>query len=264
MTEAEWLTCSEPKPLLEFLTGRASDRKLRLFAVDCCRRVKHLLRDGYLKNSRKAIGVVERHIEGAATFEQVRAVLAEVVGDVYESAAMILHAGEAESYAAESAVRAIDCLRDFRVVGTAYYSAYAIAYDALATQGDPVLERIASEHAVRGWRGEAQARADEAEVIRLPGYVRALAGERVGQTARLHDIFGNPFRPIIFSPSWRTSTAIAIAAQMYESRNFGAMPILADALQDAGCDDEDVLSHCREPREHVRGCWVVDLLLGKS
>jgi hypothetical protein len=80
----------------------------------------------------------------------------------------------------------------------------------------------------------------------------------------MRDIFGNPFRPVSFSPSWRSDTAIALAKQMYESRDFGAMPILADALQDAGCDSEDVLNHCRNASAtHVRGCWVVDLVLGK-
>lgn len=81
----------------------------------------------------------------------------------------------------------------------------------------------------------------------------------------LHDIFGNPFRPFTFASEWRTDTATAIAAQMYESRDFSAMPILADALQDAGCDSDDILSHCRDPQQiHVRGCWVVDLVLGKE
>ncbi len=80
----------------------------------------------------------------------------------------------------------------------------------------------------------------------------------------LRDIFGNPFRPVAFSPSWRTDTAIALARTMYDSREFSAMPILADALQDAGCDNTDVLSHCRDPKQtHVRGCWVVDLVLDK-
>ena len=80
----------------------------------------------------------------------------------------------------------------------------------------------------------------------------------------LRDIFGNPFRIVAFDPAWRTSTAIALARGMYESRDFGAMLILADALQDAGCDSEDVLNHCRDPKQvHVRGCWVVDLVLGK-
>ena len=80
----------------------------------------------------------------------------------------------------------------------------------------------------------------------------------------LRDIFGNPFRPVTFSPSWRTDTAVTLARQMYDARGFSAMPILADALQDAGCDSEDVLNHCRGAGPHVRGCWVVDLVLGKE
>jgi hypothetical protein len=79
------------------------------------------------------------------------------------------------------------------------------------------------------------------------------------------DIFGNPFRPIPFSPSWHTATTVAVAKQMYEVRDFCAMPILADAIQDAGCDSDEVLNHCRDPKQvHVRGCWVVDLVLGKA
>jgi hypothetical protein len=80
----------------------------------------------------------------------------------------------------------------------------------------------------------------------------------------VRDIFGNPFRPVAFSPEWRTDTALTLARQMYEAREFGAMPILADALQDAGCDNPDILDHCRGPGPHVRGCWVVDLVLGLS
>jgi hypothetical protein len=68
-----------------------------------------------------------------------------------------------------------------------------------------------------------------------------------------------------FAPEWRTDTAVALARTMYDSREFGAMPILADALQDAGCDNPDVLNRCREAgATHVRGCWVVDLVLGKE
>ena len=94
--------------------------------------------------------------------------------------------------------------------------------------------------------------------------VRTNAAERAIQLGLLRDIFGNPFRPVPFSPSWRTSAVVALAAQMYESRDFSAMPILADALQDAGCDSADVLDHCRSEGPHVRGCWVVDLVLGKE
>lgn len=88
--------------------------------------------------------------------------------------------------------------------------------------------------------------------------------EERGQAALLREIYGNPFRPVTFPPSWRTDTAVSLARTMYESRDFSAMPILADALQDAGCDSDDVLNHCRGEGPHVRGCWVVDLVLGKG
>ncbi|QEG32113.1 hypothetical protein GobsT_69640 [Gemmata obscuriglobus] len=84
------------------------------------------------------------------------------------------------------------------------------------------------------------------------------------QANLLRDIFGNPFRPVTFSPSWRTGTAVALASGMYESRDFSAMPILADALQDAGCDRAEVLEHCQRDGPHVRGCWVADLVLGRE
>jgi hypothetical protein len=81
----------------------------------------------------------------------------------------------------------------------------------------------------------------------------------------LREVFGNPFRPVSFNPAWRTDTAVSLARGMYDSRNFGAMPILADALQDVGCEDEQILNHCRDATApHVRGCWVCDLVLGKN
>ena len=85
------------------------------------------------------------------------------------------------------------------------------------------------------------------------------------QATLARDVFGNPFRPVTFEPTWRTSTVLALARQMYESRDFSAMPILADALQDAGCESTEVLEHCRDPKGiHVRGCWLVDRLLAKG
>jgi hypothetical protein len=91
------------------------------------------------------------------------------------------------------------------------------------------------------------------------------AAERTQQCALLRDIFGNPFRPVTFSPAWCTDTALSLAKQIYDSRDFSAMPILADALQDAGCDNDDILNHCRDTSvTHVRGCWAVDLILGKE
>jgi hypothetical protein len=78
------------------------------------------------------------------------------------------------------------------------------------------------------------------------------------------DVLGYPWVAVDFGPAWRTSTAVAMVRGMYESRDFFAMPILADALQDAGCDNDDVLGHCRADKPHVRGCWVCEAVLGKE
>jgi hypothetical protein len=119
----------------------------------------------------------------------------------------------------------------------------------------PAEEYVAIDELV-AWAQTEHSAADEAR----------RAGDRASRTltALVREFVGNPFRPVTFSPDWRTATAVALAAQMYESRDFSAMPILADALQDAGCDSADVLDHCRGPGAHVRGCWVVDLMLGKK
>jgi hypothetical protein len=77
-------------------------------------------------------------------------------------------------------------------------------------------------------------------------------------------VAGNPFRPVAFEPHWRTETVVALAAGIYAECAFDRMPILADALEEAGCDSADVLSHCRGPGPHVRGCWVVDRVLDKG
>jgi hypothetical protein len=84
------------------------------------------------------------------------------------------------------------------------------------------------------------------------------------QADLLRDIFGTPFRPPVLQPAWLTSTDISLARQMYDTRDFAAMPILADALQDAGCDGDGLLTHCRGPGPHVRGCHVADAVLGKK
>jgi hypothetical protein len=83
--------------------------------------------------------------------------------------------------------------------------------------------------------------------------------------ALIRDIYGpNPFHPVAFDPSWRTEAVVGLARGMYESRDFTPLPVLADALEDAGCAHPDILAHCRGPGPHVRGCWVVDLVLGKA
>jgi hypothetical protein len=104
---------------------------------------------------------------------------------------------------------------------------------------------------------------DEACDATLAATFALAPGRRaVGDIVR--DVFGNPFRPHTADPTWLTSTVVQLAEGIYQDRAFDRLPILADALQDAGCDNDDILNHCRQPGEHVRGCWVVDLILGKS
>jgi hypothetical protein len=84
------------------------------------------------------------------------------------------------------------------------------------------------------------------------------------QADLVREVVGNPFRPVLFDSRWRTSDVVGLARAIYEDKAFERMPILADALMDAGCEDEQVISHCRGDGPHVRGCWVVDLVLGKE
>ena len=84
------------------------------------------------------------------------------------------------------------------------------------------------------------------------------------QCSLLRCITGNPFHSATIAPTWLTSTVIFIAHAIYEKRAFDRMPILADALEETGCDQPDILAHCRQPGDHVRGCWIVDLILGKQ
>ena len=84
------------------------------------------------------------------------------------------------------------------------------------------------------------------------------------QVPLVQDVFGNPFRPAALDRAWLTSTVVALARGIYAERAFDRLPILADALMDAGCDDDDILNHCRGDDPHMRGCWVVDRLLGRE
>lgn len=168
----------------------------------------------------------------------------------------------------------------FRAWGAGWFSpaalaAYARGIDAAEAFADGHLGRR-ELHAVRAATGGpwnvfslpvGHTRLAPATIIPTLGH---FANEFKLPTPRrlaelLREIFGNPFCPVTFSPEWRTDTAVAVARQMYESRDFSAMPILADALQDAGCDAEELLAHCRDAAQvHVRGCWAVDLVLGKE
>ena len=244
MTEAEWFACDDPVKLLEFV-GRhhPNERKLRLYGVAGCRRIWSFLPD---ERFRRAVEVAELFADGAVSEEAREACWEEV----------------------DEAKTSIDFATQDQFGGHGNWPAASMAtWMATAAAANAVGD---SESFV----------GPEAELFYLAGnpiegmeysyrergidYRLTRESEWSVHRALLRDIFGNPFRPSTLDPMWRTSTAIALASQMYESRDFGAMPILADALQDAGCDSDDILNHCRGDGPHVRGCWVVDLVLGKD
>jgi hypothetical protein len=105
---------------------------------------------------------------------------------------------------------------------------------------------------------------DEAWLLRRPAVDGFLGRRDPVASALLRDVFGRPFGRGPFHPAWRTADAIGLARAIYDDRAFDRLPILADALLDAGCDDDDILNHCRGAGPHVRGCWVVDLVLDKE
>jgi hypothetical protein len=100
--------------------------------------------------------------------------------------------------------------------------------------------------------------------INDPRWRAAWDAESQVQASILRDIFGNPFRPVTLDPRWLTSSVLDLTRIIYDDRAFERMPILADALMDAGCNSEEIIAHCRSDGPHVRGCWVVDLILGKE
>jgi hypothetical protein len=254
MTEAEWLACTDPTPMLGFLRGKASERKLGLFAVACCRRIWHLLVPGSLK----AVEVAERYADGLATEEElsvegdadyilVRLTDIANVDDGLEAKstreqleqyrAILRSSGinaNAASHAADAALAAVEAANS--VIGCYYPSSYHSAAQAMS-QAQPV-----------SW--------DEAKAIEH--------AEGIIQTGFLRDIIGNPFRPATVDASWlmwKERTIVNLARGIYEERAFDNLPILADALEEAGCTNLEIVNHLREPGPHVRGCWVVDLLL---
>ena len=133
--------------------------------------------------------------------------------------------------------------------------------------GDPGIQaRTAAHMALSATTDSALACTFDVTAMPLPlaGYTEAGASGDEILCNLLRCVFGNPFRAVSTDASWRSSTVVALAQGMYAERAFDRMPILADALEETGCTDAEILGHCRGPGPHVRGCWVVDLILGKS
>jgi hypothetical protein len=218
MTEEEWLTCEDPRKMLEFSHSSVSDRRLRLFAVACCRRKWKYFTDERL---RRVVETGERFAEDEGT-----------LGDL--------------DYAAQEARSAF--------------------YELRSKHGSQaVLVRISS-----ACLGLVRSRLDLWQVTTNTSGIpvnsaRARTLDGIQQCELLREIFGNPFRPVAFNAAWRTSDVMLLAEGIYAERAFDRMPILADALQDAGCDSDALLNHLRDASvTHVRGCWALDLVLGKE
>jgi hypothetical protein len=248
MTEEEWLTCTDPTPMLEFLRGKASDRKLRLFACVCCRRIWHLLSHKYYK---RAVEVAERHADQVTSPDELPICYGEVshVCNYRDTSAdPIEKAGGLGGYAVMLTASSDVAFPKYDDGITAHYDPYYAAKTAAGA--------VARTFALSGRLGVD------------------LQDCRQWEGAILRDLFRPfPFHPVIISPSlltWNDATVVRLAQAAYEERHLPAgtldntrLAVLADALEEADCSNEDVLGHLRGPGPHVRGCWAIDLCLGK-
>jgi hypothetical protein len=222
--------------MLEFCQGKVNERKLRLFAAACCRQVSQFFKD---ERCFRAINLAERLAEKQAAADEVTS-LANELGGVPGSSVSADAGWEAVRCAIAPLADIFDKddVDSVHLAAAPYWAAESVYADAVAHSNSPDAWRAARHR------------------------------ERCNQSDLLRDIFGNPFRPApTIAPlwlEWNDRTVLRLAQTVYEERAFERMPILADALEEAGCDNADILNHCRGPNVHVRGCWVVDLLLGKG
>jgi hypothetical protein len=233
MTEADWLSSPDLRVLRQCVfrnVDPVSTRKVRLFVVACCRKIWPLLTD---PRSRAAVELAEALADGMASKPSVMA-------------------------CRKAARAAFSELSERRAGGGVVMAARAAA-ETLAPGRQET--GAASDHAASA---AVSLRHYDGPVRPSTIWHEDIEAEQREQVPFFRDIFSNPFRPVTFDPRWRTSDAIGLARAIYDDRTFDRLPILADALIDAGCDDEQVHAHCRSEGPHVRGCWVVDLVLGRE
>jgi hypothetical protein len=213
--------------MLNHVVARLSDRKLRLFAVACCRHIWHLLPD---ERSRAAIEMAERYAEGLVDQRERTAARGDALG--------------ASGHASKAG-------------WAAYWAASRNLPESITTVCDAAVGAVMRAAARAAGSGTAQVAAWDAAHA---------AGNRQ-QAQSLREIVGNPFLPIAISPSWLSwgdGLVASMARQIYQEQDFTDLPILADALEEAGCDEGELLAHFRRGPTHLRGCWALDLLLGKN
>jgi hypothetical protein len=241
MTEAEWERATDPQAMLTWLRdqGQLSERKARLFGLAVAQPLAPLLTD---PRSRRILELMERVAEA-------------IPGRDPSHPSLAWHAAVETVGAAVRSATALSSLNASMWAACAAYCPGLYAgpgVDGVVpgfTQALDAAELAACEHEAEEGAGTDPAAGD----VATAGYVRLL-----------HDLFGNPFRPVAFDPAWRTPTAVAIAQVAYDARDFAALPVLADALEEAGCDNAELLAHLRGPGPHARGCWAADLVLEKS
>jgi hypothetical protein len=235
MTEAEWQTCTDPERMLAALNRRASARKRRLFAVACCRRIWPLLDDEAL---RQTVLQAERLAEQPASRED----WARCRRPAIERAKQRRREGTSLAFPYYAVLAAADAVAREAALGTANQAAWAVAL-ARADQNRP--QRDLTWAAIRD---------------------AVHAAERQAQADLLRDVF-RPFAAPSVGPAWLAYNGGAVAPlarAVYEEGRWQDLPVLADALEEAGCSDEAILGHLRGPGPHVRGCWVVDAILGRQ
>lgn len=238
MSEQKWLECTDPGTMVWSLPEGFGDRRLRLFAVACCWRVRMALAD---ERSWKAIEVSERYADKLAKWTELR--MAEALAREVEAeiAQQNSPAGRQSQPYWSDALFAVMPARS---------AARAAAITATPRRGRRLKEVLFE--------------VPQLTAGAVPDESARYGPERCVQCQLLHCIFGNLFYPVAFDPASQTPNVLAVAQAIYEERRFSDMPILADALEEAGCASDDILSHCRNGQEHVKGCWAVDLVLGKE
>jgi hypothetical protein len=246
MTEAEWLECLEPEKMLLHVRDRASDRKMRLFAIACCRRVWDRLTD---PRSQEAVAFGERFAEVGVARRRGRPAVEKAARKAWEEAD---EARRRSSRLEEQVTRLIDVNAFHAASATLEGNGWFAAYLASGFTANVVAwEKLRDRHGGRAAWDPAAKEMEQRQQVPL-----------------LRDIFGNPFRPPAPVPAailaWGNGAVPKVAGAIYEEAAFDRLPILADALEDAGCDNADLLDHCRGPGVHARGCWAVDALLGRK
>ncbi|VTR91215.1 Uncharacterized protein OS=Singulisphaera acidiphila (strain ATCC BAA-1392 / DSM 18658 / VKM B-2454 / MOB10) GN=Sinac_1679 PE=4 SV=1 [Gemmata massiliana] len=226
MNKRQWFASTDPQPMLHFIRGRASDRKLRLFAVACCRHFWPAFAAD--DSARRTVELAERFADGGATVKEYR--IARALAEV--------------PWGPES---------DHRLCRTRELAKATVKANASGAALDAGRDAMSFASAAISMQATSFARNETARRT-----------EAARQITSLRCIFGNPFRPFTIDPSWLTTDVLTLAHSSYADRAFDRLPILADALQDAGCDNESALKHLRSEGEHARGCWVLDLVLGKE